>query len=203
MPRLITFLGIPIFIVLASIQLSCIAAIFYATIKIIHFKSHLPQNPLKRLLVISDDSWSSVFCLFVCLILWQCGQMLCDKTFFGGEMQYMSIHPRLGAHDRPKYGRHQSPNWWTSKFYSGYYMNVNEGLLTGAGISQRQLHDQSPLLHEWQPIKLETCSILHSLQAAQGVESILSRCFSWWEPLPGSSAGLCFFHTAGLLSEFY
>lgn len=99
MPRWIPLLGIPIVIVLASLKLSCIAAIFFffATIKIIHFKSHLPQKQLKKkLLVISDDSWYSFFIIII--FYWQCGPVLCDKTFLGGGRNVIHVYsPKIGS----------------------------------------------------------------------------------------------------------
>lgn len=48
---------------------------------------------------------------------------------------------------------------------------------------------------------LETCSTLHSLQAAQQTRECLSKGLSWSKPLPGSSAGFGFFPEATLVSE--
>lgn len=49
------------------------------------------------------------------------------------------------------------------------YRNTGEWFLTGADITQRQLHHRSPIQHEWQLTKLGTCSTLQSLQAVQQI----------------------------------
>jgi hypothetical protein len=55
--------------------------------------------------------------------------------------------------------------------------------------------------HEWQLTKVGTWSTLLSLQSDQQLESVLFRCHSWSEPLPGSSGGFCIFQAADLVSE--
>ena len=66
---------------------------------------------------------------------------------------------------------------------------MGEGLLTGAGMTQRQLHHQSPPacgLHSsqsWEPKALPTaCRQLSRL------ENILLRCLSWSKSLEGCSS---------------
>ena len=50
---------------------------------------------------------------------------------------------------------------------------MGEGSLTGAKLTQRQLHHQSPPQHGRQLTELGACSVLHGLQAAQQVEECL------------------------------
>lgn len=58
----------------------------------------------------------------------ECVGLLCEKNFSWGDTTHMSTHPRQGAHNRPKYGYHQS----SVCFIGVTYGNMGEGLLIGA-----------------------------------------------------------------------
>ena len=68
------------------------------------------------------------------------------------------------------------------------YRNMGEGLLTGAEMTQRQLHHQSP------PSMGDSSQKLELRETAQPVDGSKG----WRMSFPGTSVGLNFFQTAGM-----
>ena len=105
--------------------------------------------------------------------------------------------------DRPNYGYHQTPVWWTNEFYWGYLKVYGWGVTTK---KQKWLKDScifkalpstGDSSQSWEPKAY--CRAHRQLNR---LGSTLSRCLSWSKPLPGSLAGFCFFHAAGLGVSF-
>ena len=65
------------------------------------------------------------------------------------------------------------------------YRSMDEASLTGAEMTQRQLHRQShPTMGDRQLTKLGIWSALHSLQGPLQAGEALSRSLGWFKPLP-------------------
>lgn len=101
-----------------------------------------------------------------------------------GEVRTMSTHPRWGTNDRAKSRDDSSPTWWISDFYFGS-RNLDEELLTGAGIHQRPVHSKIPQKHGWQSMK--TGYGEHTTQPAKSSASWMMMSF------PSSSVNMCLF----------
>lgn len=103
------------------------------------------------------------------------------QSFSSGATAHTFLHPTKGGNPRQSrvhLGEPMSPVGVT------YRRTV-----TATRMTQRQLHSHSAP-PEWGT----ACRQLNRLK------SVLPRCLSWSKPLPGSSAGVCFFQGAGLVS---
>lgn len=83
------------------------------------------------------------------------------------------------------------------------YRNVGHGVAHRSinDLTQRQLYHQSPLQRRWQLIKSWGLNYT-AISQLNSLESDLLWWFSWSEPLPGSSRGLCFLWTHHLVQLF-
>lgn len=63
----------------------------------------------------------------------------CCGTLFLERPEQMSAHPGKGANSRPKSGYHQDQLDKAMNYIPFAYRTIGEGLLTGTGLSQRQL----------------------------------------------------------------
>lgn len=105
---------------------------------------------------------------------------------------------QMSAHSGREFITDKSQDWWANILLRKVSSkSMGEGLLSGARMTQRQLHHQKPPLPTaWvggHSQKLGTSGSLHSLQIAQQVGECSFQMIGWSEPLPVSSAGLCFF----------
>jgi hypothetical protein len=83
--------------------------------------------------------------------------LLYYKTF-PGKATYINTHPRYRTHDKPMYGYHQSPAWWSMVLLE---------LLRAAKMKQRHLYQPSPPQPEWQITKARNLGhTAHSQKAA-------------------------------------
>lgn len=116
--------------------------------------------------------------------------LLCDKTF-PGEMQHTSTNPTQGIHHRPKYRYRQSSLWRTNDC-GVVYRGMDWAGLTYRGRNDSKTAASATPTPAWVTAhkagNLELT--LNSLQAAQELESVLSRSLSWSKLLPGSWYGL-------------